>query len=203
MKILRNYNSCNMTNKNIQKDKTVKTVFRMLLIVVISLVFGLSIYSWNAKSLRGDLLPMPFGIGMGVVLTGSMEPNISENDLIIVKTFDEYKIDEVIVYQSQGNLIVHRIIEIDGNLVITKGDANNVPDEPIEVNQIKGKVVKVFGGVGTIIKFLKSPIGVVMILGISVTLLVLSYKKDNEDANSKINSIKEEIRKLKKEIENK
>ena len=48
--------------------------FRILMIVVISLVIGLSIYSWNARRVVGNSLPMPFGIGSSVVLSGSMEP---------------------------------------------------------------------------------------------------------------------------------
>ena len=105
--ILKDYSDFIMMKiTNIIKSKTTKLVLRIGLIVIISIVFGFSIYSWNAKSLRGDLLPMPFGIGMGVVMTGSMEPNITEEDLIIVKAEDEYHIDEVIVYQSQGKLII-------------------------------------------------------------------------------------------------
>lgn len=187
---------------SIIKSKTTKLVLRMVLIIIISIVFGFSIYSWNAKSLRGDLLPMPFGIGMGVVMTGSMEPNITEEDLIIVKSADEYHIDEVIVYQSQGKLIVHRIIEIDGDMIITKGDANNVSDEAININQVKGKVTKVLVGFGSLIKFIKSPFGVVLILGVAILLLVLSYKKEQDFENEKINVLKEEIRKIKQEIHN-
>ena len=187
---------------SIIKSKTTKLVLRMVLIIIISIVFGFSIYSWNAKSLRGDLLPMPFGIGMGVVMTGSMEPNITEEDLIIVKSADEYHIDEVIVYQSQGKLIVHRIIEIDGDMIITKGDANNVSDEAININQVKGKVTKVLVGFGSLIKFIKSPFGVVLILGVAILLLVLSYKKEKDFENEKINVLKEEIRKIKQEIYN-
>lgn len=187
---------------SIIKSKTTKLVLRMVLIIIISIVFGFSIYSWNAKSLRGDLLPMPFGIGMGVVMTGSMEPNITEEDLIIVKSADEYHIDEVIVYQSQGKLIVHRIIEIDGDMIITKGDANNVSDEAININQVKGKVTKVLVGFGSLIKFIKSPFGVVLILGVAILLLVLSYKKEKDFENEKINVLKEEIKKIKQEIYN-
>ncbi len=146
---------------------------------------------------------MPFGVGMGVIMTGSMEPNITTNDLIVVKNTEDYQVDDVVVYQSNGSLVVHRIIEVDGDKLITQGDANNVPDEPIEIKQVKGEVVKVIGGVGNLIKFTKSPIGVFLILGVSALLLILSYKKEKEVEDQKLNSIKEEIRKLRKEIENK
>ena len=84
--------------KIVLSDKVKKNIqfsLRILLIVIISVVFGLAIYSWNLKSLRGDVFPMPFGIGMGVVKTGSMRPTITESDLIIVKKTDDYIVDDL------------------------------------------------------------------------------------------------------------
>ena len=190
--------------KNVNKEKTKRTIqyaLRILLITFISIIFGLSIYTWNAKSLRGDVFPMPFNIGIGVVMTGSMEPNITPDDLIIVKKTNDYKVDEVIVYQSHGLLVVHRIIEINGDEIITQGDANNTPDDPIKVDQVKGEVIKVYPGIGLVVKLIKTPAGIFVILGSAVLLLALSYRKEKEEKSSELNSIKEEILKLKKEIE--
>ncbi len=45
---------------------------------------------------------------------------------------------------SQGTaLVTHRIVEVNGNQIVTKGDANNTNDTPIQRNQIVGKVIKV------------------------------------------------------------
>lgn len=183
-----------------ETKKIIQYVLRIILIVIISVVFGLTVYSWNARSLRGDIFPMPFKIGIGVVMTGSMDPTITADDLIIVKKTNDYDIDDIVVYQSEGILIVHRIIRIEGEMIITQGDANDGEDAPIKKDQIKGEVIKTYDRIGDFIKMIKSPIGIIIILGSAVLLLVLSYRKEKETEDNKLNSIKDEILKLKKEI---
>ena len=68
--------------------KHLKAFARTMLIIFVSLVLGVNLYNWNAKSLMGNVLPMPMGYGAAVVLTGSMEPTIMEDDLIIVAEQD-------------------------------------------------------------------------------------------------------------------
>ena len=80
-----------------------------------------------------DPLPMPFGIGAANVLSDSMEPAFSRGTLLIVKKEENLKEGDIVVYQSGKNLIVHRIVRLDENQVVTQGDANNVPDEPLIV----------------------------------------------------------------------
>ena len=92
---------------------------RILLFVIISLIIGLSVYRWNAERLAGNAMPMPFGFGMSVVLSGSMEPELSVNDLIIIAESDSYETGDTVVYQSQGDLIIHKIIETDGTIFPT------------------------------------------------------------------------------------
>lgn len=189
--------------KIVLSDKVKKNIqfsLRIVLIVIISFVFGLAIYSWNLKSLRGDVFPMPFGIGMGVVKTGSMRPTITESDLIIVKKTDDYIVDDIVVYQSNSDLVVHRIIRIEGDLIYTQGDNNSGEDAPIKKDQIKGEVIHIEEGIGVVIKFIKSPMGVILILGSAVLLLVMSYKKEKEESQDKLDSLKQEIRKLREEI---
>ena len=71
------------------KEK-LQAFLRAALVIVVSLVIGFNLYSWNARSLTGNVLPMPFGYGAAVVLSGSMEPAISVDDLIVVKAADGY-----------------------------------------------------------------------------------------------------------------
>ena len=71
---------------------------RIFLYFVISVVFGLVIYSWNAKTLSGDMLPMPFNLGSAIVLSGSMEPELSVDDLIFISGKDEYFVGVVVVF---------------------------------------------------------------------------------------------------------
>lgn len=184
--------------KNSEKAFTKKHfVIRILLFVLISAVLGVGIYSWNARSLTGNVLPMPFGVGVAVVMSGSMEPELSINDLIIVKASDTYQIDDVVVFQDGNTMVVHKIIAIDGEVVTTKGTANNVEDEPIHVSKIKGKVVQDFSSIGAVVTVIKSPIVTIIILGVAVYLLVLSYRREKESEQTELRAVREEIERLK------
>ena len=99
------------------KHKKLPSFVRVLVLAVVSLVLGFNLYQWNARSLTGNVLPMPFGYGCAVVLTGSMEPTIMTNDLIFVRAETEFEVGDVVVYQSGRMLVVHRIVDIDGELV--------------------------------------------------------------------------------------
>lgn len=189
-----------MKKMSVKTNKIIQNVVRVLLLFVISLIIGITVYSFNVKSLKGDQMPMPFKIGISVVLTGSMEPTISVNDLIIVKETNDYQVGDIVVFQDHSSLVVHKIIRIDGEEIVTKGDANDTEDSPINIKQIKGEVVSIIPVLGLIVKFIKSPIGIVLILAGAIVLLRLSYKKEKEEKDSDLNKLKDEIRRLKEEI---
>ena len=123
--------------------KRIKFIARTLLILFVGLVVGFNLYSWNARSLTGNELPMPMGYGAALVLTGSMEPTIMADDLILVSAHESYDAGDIVVYQSGRILVVHRILRMEENAIITKGDANQAEDEPVAPEQIKGKVIAV------------------------------------------------------------
>ena len=181
-------------------------LLRIVLILLISLVLGLTVYNWNARRLMGNALPMPFGFGVAVVLSGSMEPTLSVNDLVFVspvKDWSTLAAGDVIVYQSEGELIIHRIIAIneESETLITKGDANNIEDEPIFYTQIKGKLGMHLPFVGLIVKGLKSPIGIIAVLAAAIFLMRQSWKGEKKKDDEALDAIKEEIRRLKAEQE--
>lgn len=82
------------------------------------------------------------------VASGSMEPNIYKGDVVIVdKNINKYAKGDIIAYNYDGKIVVHRIYKIidckEGFFVYTKGDANNSYDKyKISENMIIG-VVKV------------------------------------------------------------
>lgn len=179
------------------KKKTVKNILRWVFLVVCGAVIGLNVYNMNASRLAGNHLPMPFGYGLGTVLSGSMEPNISKGDLIIVKEKEDFSINDIVVFEDGSSLVVHRIIDIQDEKITTKGDANNAADEPIDLNAIKGEVVGWIPYAGVVIEFMKTPIGIVLTLGVAILLLELPRYKEKRQDDEELENIKEEIRKLK------
>lgn len=173
--------------------------FRRIILVVVGLILGLNVYMLNASRLIGNKMPMPFGYGMAVILSGSMEPEMSVDDLIIVHESNDYVVGDVVVFQGSGMLITHRIIDIQGNEYITKGDANNVEDQPILDSNIVGEVIFCIPGLGNLVNIIKSPIVSLVIIIIAVILIEKSNDKDRKDEDLELEKIREEIRKLKEE----
>lgn len=183
-----------------ERKKKIQTVLRIVLLTVISVVFGFGVYRWNAQSLTGNVMPMPFGMGVGVVMSGSMEPDLSVDDVIFVVASEEYEVNDVVVFQQKNMLVVHKIISIDGDMVTTQGTANNTADEPMKMSAIKGKVLFHIDGLGGVVTWMKSPFGTIALLAIAGCLLVLSYtseKQEEDKKDERIDQIKREIAALK------
>ncbi|MDR1431335.1 MAG: signal peptidase I [Propionibacteriaceae bacterium] len=87
------------------------------------------------------------------VLTGSMEPNLSPGDMIVVAGVDpsgsDVQAGDVITfmpYPDDPTLITHRVIgkaisPSQGVIFTTQGDANGAPDEPVLAKQVRGKML--------------------------------------------------------------
>ena len=187
------------TPKHQKKRFSKKTVFRYIVFSFIGIVLGLFVYTQNAKGLLKDKIPMPFGYGMSVVLSGSMESRLSVDDLVIIKATDNYKVNDIVLFQDGNSLVIHRIIEIDGDTVTTKGDANNVADEPINKSQIKGVLVYDIAGFGAVVNILKQPVSVFIILAAAFLLTEFSYRKEKDTDTEELDEIKKMIEELKKD----
>lgn len=174
-------------------------IFRIVLLIICGAILGINVYSINANKLVGNHLPMPFGYGMAVVLSGSMEPFLSTDDLIIVKSADSFEKEDIVVYQDENSLVVHRIVEIDGDAVITKGDANNATDMPISIFSVKGKVVFSIPFIGKIVNLIKSPIGILLVIILAILLIEIPYIKDKKKDIEDRQKIIDEISRLKQE----
>jgi signal peptidase len=177
--------------------RKLNSVLRILLIVVISILLGWKIYSWNAKTLVGNALAMPFGYGITVVLSGSMQPELSVDDIVLIQAQESYSIGDIIVYQDSTSLVIHRIVNICNGEVITQGDANDIPDNPITIADIKGKKIAKIPRLGVVVRFLKSSSGFLVVLVVAIVLLEVPYYLEKKKSLDEQEKIKEEIRRLK------
>lgn len=79
-----------------------------------------------------------------IVASGSMSGTVDVNDMVIVKITDDFQVGDIVTYQANGYFVTHRIISINKDQIITKGDSNNTEDDPIGRDKIIGKVVAIF-----------------------------------------------------------
>lgn len=179
--------------------KQFKSAVRLVALLLIGGILGLQLYSWNSSSLTGNILPMPFGVGSAVVLSGSMEPTIMTNELIIVRAEENYAPGDIVVYQNGRVLVVHRIVRMDGETVTTRGDANNTDDQPVAADQIKGKVIAHIPKVGSLVRMLKSPVATIALILGAVLSIELPFRMEKEKKEADLEAIKAEIRRLKEE----
>lgn len=108
-----------------------KTFAIILLVLAIIATLLVVLVNLNAEKSK---------IGAAVVLSGSMEPTLSVNDIIIFAKQESYKAGDIVVFSDDGIKSVHRIVKNSPKQIITKGDYNNAEDLPITKDQIYGKV---------------------------------------------------------------
>ena len=181
-----------------QSKSTLKITLRLLLLIFCGFVLGVNVYLANAHSLVGNQLPTPFGYGAAVVLSGSMEPELSVGDLIVVKESCMFQKGDVVVYQDGSSLVVHRIIQMDDDTVTTKGDANISADEPVSVLRIKGKVLFSVPYVGKVVGFLKTPIGTIGMIVLAIALIEIPHRSEKKKDEAERQKILDEIDRLRK-----
>lgn len=132
------------------------------------------------QAMRQGVQPSILGYKFFVVLTGSMSPALEVGDLVIVEDTEPEAIavGDVITY-SVGNdtVVTHRVKEvIDDNQIqfVTQGDANNVEDmNPVSHEDLIGKVVYQFGGIGSKIQFIQD--NILIIVGFFVAIMTSGY----------------------------
>jgi signal peptidase I len=76
----------------------------------------------------------------------SMRPLISRGDWVDVEPYfggTEPQVGEIVLINRGTDFVLHRIIRLTGQEIITKGDWSRTPDPPVSVNQVIGYVVQI------------------------------------------------------------
>ena len=183
------------------KNKTLQIVVRCIIAVLLCAVLYTAVFFVAVKIQNPNAVPMPFGFGASLVLSGSMEPEISTDDLVFVKRADEWHIGDVVLYNTGGSNVLHRITRIDGDMITTQGDANNTEDKPFSKTAVLGVyIVKIPSG-GKIIRFVTNPPFVMAVVFLLMTAAVIWMFVEDHRERKKLDSIKAEIESIKAENE--
>lgn len=140
--------------------------------------------------------PYLFGCRTFSVLTGSMEPEMPVGSLLIVNikaSPEDIAPKDVITFSLGGEtLATHRVMEkndAEGHF-ITKGDANNADDGPVEYNRLVGKVLLCIPKLGVLATTIQSKRGIPIIAGLLIVIVLLTFlpeifKKENSAEGTK------------------
>ena len=190
-----------MTANNFFKN-IANAITNVLVVASILLLFFALFTAYKFKENPEDAYL--FGYKPVLILTGSMEPTMHVNGVVIVEksTYDDVKEGDIIMYKVNDKMITHRIIEKSSEGITTKGDNNQTEDAYLlKEENIQAKVVKIWNwtakplneifpdGVGegainkkAIAKWVGFPIFVIVV----IKLLFFAIKKINKmDDNSK------------------
>ena len=177
---------------NNQKESVIEKIINYvldILIFVFGIVLLISLYiSIQTKVFKNDYANF-FGYSIFEVQTGSMSGTIEAGDWIIVDLSKKPKLNDIVTYESNGNFITHRVIEIYGSTYVTMGDANSAKDDPIDGEEIVGTVSKILPRLGIIRKTLFNP---VVLIAVIIVLFVLNWtfkNKNNDKAKESVNKV--------------
>ena len=170
-----------------------------ILIVLFAIFLLISMYTAVQVRILKNEYANFFGYSLFEVQTGSMHGTIEAGDWIIVKATKDVKINDIITYKHGKDFITHRVVEIYKGSYVTKGDANNSKDEPIDRDQVVGKVTKTLHGFGILRKTIFNPIVIVSLI-ICLYLFNLTFKTGKTEFDMVIEKI---IKIIKRKLFNK
>lgn len=164
--------------------KVITNIIINLIIFTLGIIAIIAIWTSIQLNVQNKEYVNIFGYSIFSTETGSMSPTIEKGDIVFVKIGEEVQEKDIITYKSGNSFITHRIIQIDGESIIAKGDNNNTQDQEIQKDAVIGKVSFIINNV-EIWKQVFSDISVIVPVFITVILIIIlvSYKEKQEKKN--------------------
>jgi signal peptidase len=156
-------------------NKAIRILINSILGLAVLLLFGVLV------------LPSLTGLKLEPVLSGSMEPTIHTGALIAITKTDTEQIQagDIIGFHVPGmdTPVCHRVTEVisteSGIAFRTKGDANeNADDWLVSSQDVIGKVYFNVSGLGTVAKFVKTPVGFILLMGVPALIVIVMELKN-------------------------
>lgn len=157
--------------------KKLDIIFTTILIII--LVILLFCYA-QLKVFNNDYINF-CGYTIFQVITGSMSDTINPQDIVVVKLTKDVKTNDIITFRVGNDFVTHRMIGLENEKIITRGDANNSQDAPITKDVIIGKVVFIINNVAIWMNVIKEPIVILGIIVTIITIKIMFFKDTKKD----------------------
>lgn len=142
-----------------------------ILVFIITVLIFLTLYNFISLKVLDKKYTNVLGFTVFEIVSGSMEPTLEVKDLIIVKESSNIKKDDIITYLDNEDFITHRVVKIDKETLITKGDSNNSEDVEINKSSVVGKMILRIPRGGIVREVLTTP---KVVISIVITLILIS-----------------------------
>lgn len=151
-------------------------IIQIIIILSLAWLLGCNLYLIMMHHVMGAENPTIFGYSTAVVASGSMEPALSVDDLIINHAQNHYAKGDIITFQNGNSLTTHRIVAITEEGYVTKGDANNAADlDVVSEDAVVGRVVMMIPYLGNILFILKTPLGMTLLIFAGLLIIELPF----------------------------
>ena len=142
--------------------------------LLIALLLLVSLLALGAQALDPQRpLPGILGYSHLVVISGSMRPAIDPGDLLIIRQEEAYQPGDVVTFTEGESLVTHRLLEVNGDTALTRGDANNTDDAPVSLSRIQGRMVLRVPAIGSLVLYLRSSQGTLALTALLVLLVLV------------------------------
>lgn len=135
----------------------IKKVFQISGVVILILLLLTLGINAIGLALKNERQLSPWGTGFFLIASGSMEPTMPVGSLIFVTAVSAEEINEYDVITffagNERDIVTHRVVskmvsDEGGYVYITRGDANNADDPPLNYERVIGRVSFIVPGVG-------------------------------------------------------
>lgn len=171
------------------------TIFLTVVTIFLVIIVGYNVFSTKVLNNKYSNF---FGFTFFKVVSGSMSPTIEKGDIIIVRVSNDFEVGDIVSFYKDNTFITHRIIETNKNNLITQGDANNLEDDPVNRDQVIGKVILSFNE-ATVWKIIIITIAVVLLIVFMIPIISSTKYNEDEDKTYLLELLRYD-QKLKKEI---
>ena len=164
--------------------KIIKSLIINLIIFILGIIALIAIWTSIQLNVQNKEYANIFGYSIFSTETGSMSPTMEKGDIVIIKIGKQVHEGDIITYKKDNAFITHRIIKIEENSIIAKGDSNNTQDEPIQENSVIGKVVFIINNVEIWKKvFSDTNVIIPIIITVILFIILISYKEKTGEKN--------------------
>ncbi len=106
-----------------------------------------------------------------------MKPTINLADAIITVPVSnpfgiELRPGTIVTYKHEKNLISHRVLSINGDTLVTKGDASEEPDPLVAISDVKGLYLFKIPLIGYVASFVQTRRGWFLVVILPAMLLI-------------------------------
>ena len=122
------------------------------------LLFIVNLWLLLDKKINHKEFSTIFGWSYAVVRSNSMKPAFSKGAILILHKETTYQVNDIVTYKDPMDTLTttHRLVEKTGTHYVTKGDANDAEDVPIDSSMIYAKVVLIIPYLGLLSLFLQN-----------------------------------------------